>query len=128
MKNEISIDKDQLISEVQKMLTDGARFCTATCIDLGDKFEVIYHFEPRESIEPMKHIRLRILKEDTLPSISVIYLCAALTENEIQEQFDIKISGLALDFQRRFIRSKESPEFSLLKYLRPKEKEESPEK
>jgi NADH:ubiquinone oxidoreductase subunit C len=125
MEDEISVDKSQLISAVQKMLAEKNRFCTATCLDLGDKFEVIYHFEPKESVEPLKHIRVRIPKEDTLPSLSGIYLCAALIENEIQDQFDIQISGMILDFKRRFLRAKESPEFSLLKSSLEKEKGES---
>ena len=125
MENEISVDESRLISAVQKMLAEKARFCTATCLDLEDKFEVIYHFEPKESVEPLKHIRVRIAKEDTLPSVSGIYFCAALVENEIQDQFDIKISGMALDFGRRFLRAKGSPKFSLLKPHLKKEKGES---
>jgi hypothetical protein len=63
----------------------------------------------------VKHIRVNIGKEETLPSISSIYLCAALVENEMQDQFNIKVDGLAIDFQKRFIRGKESPDISLLK-------------
>jgi NADH:ubiquinone oxidoreductase subunit C len=128
MENEISVDKGQLISAVQKMLAEKARFCTASCLDLGDEFEVIYHFEPGESVEPLKHIRVRIAKGDILPSISGIYPCAALAENETQDQFDIKISGLALDFKRRFLRAKGSPRFSLLKPVTQGESEERPGK
>jgi NADPH-dependent glutamate synthase beta subunit-like oxidoreductase len=115
MENEVLVDKAELIPAVQKMLAEKARLGTASCIDLGDKFEIIYHFEPQESSEPLKHIRVRIAKEDTLPSISNMYLCAALIENEIQELFNVQISGIALDFQKRFLRSKESPEAELLK-------------
>jgi len=115
MENEILIEKADLISAVEKLLAGKARFGTASCIDLGDKFEIIYHFEPQESPEPLTHIRVTIAKEDTLPSISNIYLCAALIENEIQALFNVQISGIALDFQKRFLRSKESPEVALLK-------------
>jgi NADPH-dependent glutamate synthase beta subunit-like oxidoreductase len=115
MENEISITKDALVAEAQKMMDERARFSTASCIDLGDKFEIIYHFEPREYPEPLKNIRVKIAKDETLPSISEIYLCAALIENEIQELFNVQMSGIALDFQKRFLRSKESPEAELLK-------------
>jgi NADPH-dependent glutamate synthase beta subunit-like oxidoreductase len=115
MENEILVEKAELISAVQKMLAEKARLITASCVDLEDKFEIIYHFEPQESPEPLKHIRVKIAKEDTLPSISNMYLCAALIENEIQELFNVQISGIALDFQKRFLRSKESPEAELLK-------------
>ena len=115
MENEVLVEKAELIPAVQKMLAEKARLGTASCVDLGDKFEIIYHFEPQESPEPLKHIRVRIAKEDTLPSISNMYLCAALIENEIQELFNVQISGIALDFQKRFLRAKESPEAELLK-------------
>jgi NADPH-dependent glutamate synthase beta subunit-like oxidoreductase len=115
MENEILVEKADLIPAVEKLLDEKARLSTASCIDLGDKFEIIYHFEPQESPEPLTHIRVTIAKEDTLPSISNIYLCAALIENEIQELFNVQISDIALDFQKRFLRSKESPEAELLK-------------
>ena len=115
MENEILVDKAQLIPAAQKMLDEKARLSTASCIDLGDKFEIIYHFEPQENPEPLTHIRVKIAKGDTLPSISNVYLCAALIENEIQELFNVQLSGVVLDFQKRFLRSKESPEAELLK-------------
>jgi NADPH-dependent glutamate synthase beta subunit-like oxidoreductase len=115
MENEILITKDALVAEAQKMMDERARFSTASCVDLGDKFEIIYHFEPREYPEPLKNIRVKISKNDTLPSISNVYLCAALIENEIQELFNVQISGIVLDFQKRFLRGKESPEAELLK-------------
>jgi len=115
MENEVLVDKADLIPTVEKLLAEKARLGTASCIDLGDKFEIIYHFEPQESASPLKHIRVKLAKEDTLPSISGMYLAAALIENEIQEHFNLKISGIAIDFQKRFLRSKESPEAVLLK-------------
>ena len=115
LQNEVLVNKAELVSEVQGMRAQKARFATTTCLDLGDHFEVIYHFEFEDSAGFVKHIKINIGKEETLPSISSIYLCAALVENEMQEQFNIKISGLAIDFQKRFIRGKESPDISLLK-------------
>jgi hypothetical protein len=115
LQNEVTVSKDKLISEAQDMAAQKARFGTATCLDSGDHFEIIYHFEFEDSAGFVKHIKVNIGKEETLPSISSIYLCAALIENEMQDQFDIKISGLAIDFQKRFIRGKESPDISLLK-------------
>jgi hypothetical protein len=115
LQNEVIVNKTELVSEAQGMQAQKARFGTATCLDLGDRFEVIYHFEFEDSAGFVKHIKVNIGKEETLPSISSIYLCAALIENEMQDQFNIKISGLAIDFNKRFIRAKESPESSLLK-------------
>jgi hypothetical protein len=66
-------------------------------------------------VEFIRHIRVSIGKDETLPSISSVYLCASLIENEIKEHFRIKISNIAIDFKGRFLRAKESPEFALMK-------------
>jgi len=122
MENELVLDKDALIPEVQAMWAQKARFATATCLDLGDHFEVMYHFELEDSVEFARHIRVSIDKDETLPSISNIYLCASLIENEIKEHFRINISDIALDYQGRFLRAKESPEFPLMKDYKVEEK------
>ena len=115
MENEIIIGKDDLIPAVQKMLAEKARFGTATCLDTGDKFEIIYHFEPQDKPEPLTHLKVRIDKGEVLPSISGIYLCAALIENELKDLFKIGISGSVLDFQNKFMRTLESPDTELIK-------------
>lgn len=110
MENEIRIDKAGLIPEVQKMLEQHARIGAISAVDLGDKFDVIYHFEaPIDLI----HIRLQVDKDDTLPSISGIYLAAVTSENEVREQLGVNIEDLALDFRRRFLLAGDSPDFPL---------------
>lgn len=123
MENEIAVDKGQLLVEVQNLAAQKARFATATCLDMGDHFEVIYHFEHQDSVEFARHIRVRVGKDETLPSISSIYLCASLIENEIQDYFRIKISNIAIDFKGRFLRAKESPEFALMKDYKVEKKD-----
>lgn len=115
MEHEVFVNKDELIPAVQGMLAERARLGTITCVDLIDEFELIYHFEPQEAPDPLTHVRARVTKGDTWPSITSIYPSASLAELEIQDHFDIQISGITLDFQRRFLRSKESPEAALLK-------------
>ncbi len=115
MEHEVFVNKDELIPAVQGMLAERARLGTISCVDLVDEFELIYHFEPQEAPDPLTHVRVRVAKGDSLPSISSIYPSAFLAENEIQDHFDIQIGGIIFDFQRRFVRSKESPEAELLK-------------
>lgn len=115
MEGDIVVGKDQLVAAVQQMRASGARFASATCLDLGDEFEIIYHFEPQASPVPLASIRLRIGKADALPSICDVYACAALTENEMRDHFGMDIDGLALDFHKRFLRGAGSPEAGLIK-------------
>ena len=115
LEKESIVDKAGLIPEVQNLLAQKARYCSSTCLDLGDKFEIIHHFQFENSVEFAKHVKVSIDKEDTLPSISNVYFAAILCENEMQDHFNIKISGLAIDFKKRFLRAKESPEYQLIK-------------
>src|SRR4030043_1956274 len=98
LQNEVIVSKAELVSKAQGMRAPKARFATATCLDLVDHFEVIYHFEFEDSAGFAKHLKPELGNEETLPSISGIYLCAALIENEVQDQFNIEVSGLAIDF------------------------------
>jgi len=93
---QIEISKSELIPRMQEMAASGVRFGTATCLDDKDHFEVIYHLE--RELEVI-NIRVKVNKEETLPSISGIYLCAALIENEMRELFGINISDIAIDFE-----------------------------
>ncbi len=115
MENETIINKDQLLPAVQKMLDGKMRFATATCIDIGDKFEMIYTFEPKESIAPLTNLRLRFARNETIPSISGIYFAAIVAENEIVGDFPVQMSGLPLDFQRQIMHTKDSLQFPLAK-------------
>jgi hypothetical protein len=114
MENETTIDKGKLILEVKEMAAKNARFCTATCIDRGERFEVLYHFE----LEPGKrlaHLRLTLAKDSTLPSISGTYPCATLIENEMRELFGLQIEDTAIDFRGGMFSTREGPGNYLVK-------------
>jgi NADH:ubiquinone oxidoreductase subunit C len=113
----IVVDKAELIFEVQKLVSEGCRLGTATCLDQGEEFEVIYHFE--RELE-LVNLRVKLRKDETLPSISGILLAASLIENEMEEMFGIDISPCALDYKGGLLLAKESPQKPLMK---PQEKE-----
>jgi NADPH-dependent glutamate synthase beta subunit-like oxidoreductase len=115
MVNEVLVSKANHIPTVKGMLAAGDRFVLAVGLDKGDRFEVVYQFEPLHDAASMKNLRLSVPKGESIPSISGVYLCAIFAENEILDHFDIDITDPALNFQRRFVRSKGSPEFALHK-------------
>ncbi|MDI6709594.1 MAG: NADH-quinone oxidoreductase subunit C [Thermoanaerobacterales bacterium] len=105
-------DKQELLTVAEKLAGEGARLAAATCLDAGDRFEVIYHFQKdHETL----NVRVMISKDEELPSISGIMLPAALIENEMSEFFGLKIVGKAIDFQGRMLLAEESPQTPLLK-------------
>lgn len=118
--NEIILTKADLIPTVQKMMQKSARFTTATCVDHQDKMEIIYHFSevPHSSGQDsykLTNIRLFVKKDEEVPSISSIYLCAVLIENEIHDVFDVEFTGLALDYHQKMLLTEESPKKPMLK-------------
>jgi len=105
-------DKQELLTVTEKLAGEGARLAAATCLDAGERFEIIYHFQKDHH---MLNIRLLIGKDEEVPSISGIMLPAALVENEMSEFFGLKIEGKAIDFQGRMLLAEESPQAPMLK-------------
>lgn len=95
----MSIDKNpatpgDLLKSVQQYWDDGFRLITATCIDEGEEFRVIYSFDKELAIS---NLEVATPREQAIPSISGIYTCAFLIENEMKELFGLKIDNIALD-------------------------------
>lgn len=96
IENLVDISKDQLLGEVQNMLFDDYRFVTATCVDNGNgTLDIIYHFD--KNLE-MKHFKITVPKGEEIPSISKIYFCALLVENEMKELFGANITNIVIDY------------------------------
>ncbi|MDP3050122.1 MAG: NADH-quinone oxidoreductase subunit C [Eubacteriales bacterium] len=110
------ISPGALLKEVELLASEGVRFTTMVCLDVDQEFEIIYLFQ-RLTLD-MVRIRVRISKDEELPSISSILLGAVLMENEIKEFFGVRITNLAIDFQCRMLLSAKSPQTPLLK-VRP---------
>ncbi|MDA8096112.1 MAG: NADH-quinone oxidoreductase subunit C [Desulforudis sp.] len=113
------ISPDALLKEVELLASEGARFTTMICLDLDPEFEIIYLFQ-KPTLDVVR-LRVRMAKDEELPSISSILLGAVLMENEIREFFGVKIINLAIDFKCRMLLSEKSLQMPLLK-VRPKPK------
>jgi len=108
------ITKDTLLQEVQKFADAKARFVTSVCNDMGDELEATYYFNYSPGME-MVALRMVVGKDEEVPSISGIYLCAVLVENEMFEQYGLKVKDMAIDFGGLMLLAKDSPELPMLK-------------
>jgi len=108
------ITKDTLLQEVQKFADAKARFVTTVCSDLGDKLEVTYFFNYSPGMD-MVALRMVVGKDEEVPSISGIYLTAVLSENEMYEQYGLKVKDMAIDFGGLMFLAKDSPVKPMLK-------------
>lgn len=108
IENLTEISKDQLLGVVQKMMYDDYRFVTATCVDNGDNtIDVFYHFDKDLNIVNYK---IKVQRGEEVPSISKIYFCAVLVENEMKELFGLNITNMAIDYGGHFLLSDDAPE------------------
>jgi ech hydrogenase subunit D len=108
IENISDLSVDLLLGEVQNLQYDDYRFVTATCVDNNDgSFDVIYHFDKDLQL---KNYRVRVGREDEIPSISRIYFCALLVENEIKELFGLNITNIAIDYGGHMLLSDGAPD------------------
>jgi ech hydrogenase subunit D len=91
------IPVETLIDRVGKFRQQGSRLVQIGATRLPERVELIYSFELNNHLI---NLRLHLPTEDPhLPSISSIYGCAILYENELHDLFGIKVKGLTVDFQ-----------------------------
>ena len=113
IENISDLPVEMLLGEAQKLQYDNYRFVTATCVDNNDgTFDVIYHFDRDLKL---KNYRVKVSKGAEVPSISKIYFCALLVENEIKELFGLNITNIAIDYGGHLLLSDDAPEMPMAK-------------
>lgn len=110
--NERAITPEALQGEVKALFQSGYRLVTATCLDQGENFEIIYHFDRDLTL---LNLRMIFPKEQEVPSITGSYLAAFMIENEMKELFGVKISGIAVDYGGKMLVPEETLATPMLK-------------
>jgi len=101
-----AIAPEQIRPEAQAKFDSGYRLVGITVLAADEQHvELLYHYDKAND---MVHLRVKIQKDLPIPSISGIYFCALLVENEVQDLFDVRFDGLALDFNRTLLLSDET--------------------
>lgn len=106
IENMNEINNSEVEQNVRQMFDENYRFITMSCIDEGENYSIIYHFAKDYE---MKHFRIKLGKQEELKSVSDIYFCALLVENEIQDLFGVKIKGIAIDYNGNLLLSDGAP-------------------
>ena len=90
------ITLESLLDRVRQMRQERFRLVQIGATRLLDQIELTYSFD-RDC--DLSNLRLLIPAEGTrVPSISSIYWCAFLYENEIHDLFGVQVDGIAVDF------------------------------
>lgn len=94
----MSVTLDEVIEKVAKKKFEGCRFVTMSCAELDENtIDILYHLD--KDLE-LINLRLTVPRNTAVPSISPVFFAAFLVENEMQDLFDIRFSGLVIDYER----------------------------
>jgi ech hydrogenase subunit D len=113
-----TIAVDQLLDKVRAKRAQGCRLVQISATRLPDQVELTYSFDLDTRLT---HLRLSLpAAESRVPSISAVYGCAVLYENEIHDLFNVTVDGLALDFHGNFYKTAVKFPFGSVKAPAPK--------
>jgi ech hydrogenase subunit D len=89
-----------LPDRVRQMREAGYRLAQIGATALPGTIEITYSFA---RLDQLAHLRLQAPEGRAhLPSISSIYWCAFIYENELQDLFHVQVEGMAVDFRGQF--------------------------
>jgi ech hydrogenase subunit D len=97
------ITVDALLEKVRAMHKQGYRLVQISATRLQDGLELTYSFARDARVV---QFRLHLTEEaPRVPSISSIYWCAFLYENEMHDLFNLTVEGMAVDFKGTFYKT-----------------------
>ena len=93
----VPVTADTLVAEVKALQGQGWRLVQIGVTRLEGTLELNYSFDLNQRF---RNLRLQLPAAGArLPSVSGVYWCAFLYENELHDLFDIAFDGLVLDFK-----------------------------
>ena len=94
----ISVSLDDIIEKVARKKVEGYRFVTMSCAELDENtIDILYHLDKDLKLI---NFRLTVPRNAAVASISPVYFAAFLVENEMQDLFEIRFTGLVIDYER----------------------------
>jgi ech hydrogenase subunit D len=96
------IGVERLLGEVGRMRAEGCRLVQVCATTSGRDVVLDYSFDKGGEY---LNFRLPVAAGATLPSITPIYWCAFVYENELHDLFGLKFAGLAVDFGGSFYKT-----------------------
>jgi ech hydrogenase subunit D len=129
-----AIEKRDLVGMVAQFFAEGYRLVQVGCTTLPGSYELTYSFDKDYRCT---HLRLLVMPEEEVPSITAVYGNAFLYENEIHDLFGVTVTNIAIDYHGTLYRTAVKSPFSIEnvtfseppkpKAEAPKQKSESPE-
>ena len=99
----MQVDPESLITEVLKLKHRDYRLIQICAANAGDGIDITYSFGKEYK---MVGLRLSIMPDDEIVSISDIYAPAYLYENEMHDLFGISVKMMSMDYYGNLYRIK----------------------
>ncbi len=97
----IPIEKQDFFPNVVRKKMDGWSFAQMCAVRTEDGYELSYTFVNGPDMDTL---RLELEKEEPIVSITQVYPCAFLQENEAAELFGVRIKGITMDYKHKLYR------------------------
>jgi ech hydrogenase subunit D len=104
--------KSEMFNRIGELKAQGARLVTITALDHGKEIEYVYNFARDMDIV---NLRVKTPRTEPMPSISSLYPSAFIFENELQDLFKIKVSGISVDFGGKLLTIEGADDTTLVK-------------
>jgi ech hydrogenase subunit D len=91
-----TINLETLQAEARTKRDQGCRLVQISATQMPEHVELTYSFDLNRQLS---NLRLVVSAGSRLTSISSIFGCAVLYENEIHDLFGVPVDGLAIDFK-----------------------------
>jgi len=106
----IHIGKNELVGIVVQLCAEGYRLVQVGCSTLEAAYELNYSFDKDNRF---KNLRVTVVPDEEVPSISMIYQNAFLYENEIHDLFGVVVSNISIDYHGTLYRTSIKAPFSV---------------
>lgn len=97
----IPVTASELIPKVSELKDEGYRIGQACCTKVSAGFEILYSFDKDHELVNLK---LTVAEEEEVMSITAIYWCAFIYENEMQDLFGVKFKHMEMNYGGHFFK------------------------
>lgn len=97
----IPIEKQSFFPDIIERKLNGWRFAQMCATTTENGYELSYSFVKDMTMETL---RIDIAKEEKITSITQVYPCAFLQENEAAELFGVHIQAISMDYKHKLYR------------------------
>ena len=98
----ISVNPESVIDETQKIKFQGYHLMQQCATRIPGAYELVYSFG--KDLE-MKNIKMVLPEDQEISSITSIFPCAFIYENEMHDLFGVQIKMINIDFEGKLYRT-----------------------